>query len=161
MADEPIQGTFVSAPIEWEPVPARYTGEVRSYATTSLPEPPAAPPPAVIAPPAPSPFNRLALGLLTVGLVLGLLVGGIGGGATAFLLTRTAGASPAAAPLPLPGIQITQQTANASAIYRRVAGAVVAVGVTFNGTGRFDGGEGEGTGIIVDDQGYILTNNHV
>jgi putative serine protease PepD len=159
MADEPIQGTFVSAPIEWEPAEARYAGAARPRATTPLPDPPA---PAVIAPrPAPSPFNRLGLGLLAVGLLLGVLVGGLGGGVAALLLARTTSASPVAAPLPIPGVQVTQQTANASAIYRRVAGAVVAVGVTFNNTGRFDGGEGEGTGIVIDEQGYILTNNHV
>jgi len=104
--------------------------------------------------------------LLSVGLVLGLLVGGVSGGMTALLLRAPAATTAQNAPAPVASNPvtanpITAQSSTIGQVYKQVAGAIVQVGVTLNGGGRFGGGEGEGTGIILDKEGHILTNNHV
>jgi S1-C subfamily serine protease len=50
-----------------------------------------------------------------------------------------------------------------TSIYDQVSPAVVQIEVTQTATGFFGnyGTEAQGTGFLVDDQGYILTNNHV
>jgi len=47
------------------------------------------------------------------------------------------------------------------AIYNNAAPAVVEIKVTQQGSGFFGGGQGQGTGFVIDNQGHILTNNHV
>jgi S1-C subfamily serine protease len=158
MSEEPIYGNVVPGPAER----ARSEFAPHPRVTTPLAEAPALP-----APPRPrqGAVGRLGWLLLSAGLVLGLLIGGVSGGMTALLLRAPANTPAAAvAPPPVavnPGNPVTAQTSTIGQVYRQVAGAVVQVGVTLNGGGRFGGGEGEGTGIIVDNEGHILTNNHV
>lgn len=160
MSDEPIYGNVVAGPAER----ARNELPLRPRATTPLSEPP------VLMPVAPrtrtGAVGRLGWLLLSVGLVIGLLIGGVSGGVTALLLAPSK-AAPSAQVLAPPPVStgatnsIAAQTSTIGQVYRQVAGAVVQVGVTLNGGGRFGGGEGEGTGIILDNAGHILTNNHV
>jgi S1-C subfamily serine protease len=158
MSEEPIYGNVVPGPAER----ARSEFAPRPRATTPLAEAPVLPAPAR---PRQGAVGRLGWLLLSAGLVLGLLIGGVSGGMTALLLRAPANTPAAAvAPPPVavnPGNPVTAQTSTIGQVYRQVAGAVVQVGVTLNGGGRFGGGEGEGTGIIVDNEGHILTNNHV
>ncbi|MDQ2806402.1 MAG: trypsin-like peptidase domain-containing protein [Chloroflexota bacterium] len=100
--------------------------------------------------------------LLIAGLLsLGLLTGGVGGGATAWTLAQTH-------PVPAvvsqaPAVSNVQPVDNSSAsaissLYTHVASAVVSIQVT-TGSGRFAGG-GQGSGIVLD-SGHVLTNYHV
>ena len=157
MSEEPIYGSAVPGPAER----ARSEFAPRPRVTTPLPQAPVLPP----AQARKGSGSRLGWLLLSVGLVLGLLVGGISGGMTALLLRApTSPAAQTSAPPPVAMAQpnpVAAQTSTIGQVYRQVAGAIVQVGVTLNGGGRFGGGEGEGTGIILDNAGHILTNNHV
>jgi S1-C subfamily serine protease len=98
--------------------------------------------------------------LLVLLLLLGLVAGGIGGGATAWTLAHGGATAPvatapsAAAPQP-----VAAESASAiSSLYTHVTNEVVDVQTTTGG-GRFSGG-GEGTGIVID-KSHVLTNYHV
>jgi S1-C subfamily serine protease len=159
MSDEPIYGHVVPAPER-----ARTEASMPPRVTTPLVEAPVLP----LSAPRARKGNAGGLGwlLLSAGLVLGLLIGGVSGGMTALWLAHPAATTPAAAVAPPPVAAgstnpIAAQTSTIGQVYRQVAGAVVQVGVTLSGGGRFGGGEAEGTGIILDSAGHILTNNHV
>ncbi len=100
--------------------------------------------------------------LLIAGLLsLGLLTGGIGGGATAWTLAQT-GAKPMAVSQ-APVVSNVQPVDNSSAsaissLYTHVASAVVSI-QTVTGNGRFASGA-QGSGIVLD-SGHVLTNYHV
>ena len=97
--------------------------------------------------------------LLSVMLGLGLVAGGVGGGATALTLAR-AGSAPAASAATLAAQPVAVQSANAiGTLYKRVAASVVDVQTTIGGNGRFSG-SGEGSGIVVDAT-HVLTNYRV
>src|SRR5437868_1338082 len=81
MEDEPIRGTYVSAPVDWVPAEA----PARARITTRL----TAAPPARVLTPQRSGMGRVSWLLLSTVLILGLLLGGVGGGAAAWMLTRT------------------------------------------------------------------------
>ncbi|MDQ3052475.1 MAG: trypsin-like peptidase domain-containing protein [Actinomycetota bacterium] len=96
---------------------------------------------------------RLAL----LGLVFALLLGGAAGSAGFFLSKQTA-----ESPLFKPGAQLTavegaisREPGSISDIANRVLPAVVSIEVTFGDLG------GTGSGVVVEEDGYILTNNHV
>ena len=176
MNDDPIRGQYVSAPLEWVPVDER----ARARITTPLPAAPPLPGPAYIpapvAPRAPRGGAVSAL-LLAAVLIFGLLIGGAGGGAVAYLLmphnTQVAALAPAPtapqpvvinpAPATAPSQPVASDQTTVGAVYKAVAGSVVVINVTIQGSGRFGRGssQGEGTGIVLDTQGHILTNNHV
>lgn len=100
------------------------------------------------------------LGLM---LIAGLTTGSLGGGVTAWTLAQSTAAAQtpptmAAAPAVQP---VANQSANTiGSLYNRVAASVVDIQTTVGGNGRFGGGGGEGSGIVVD-AGHVLTNYHV
>jgi putative serine protease PepD len=96
---------------------------------------------------------RLAL----LGLVFALVLGGAAGSA-GYFLSRQAGESP----LFKPDAELTQidgavsrEPGSISDIANRVLPAVVSIEVSFGDLG------GTGSGVVVEEDGYILTNNHV
>ncbi|MBA2389873.1 MAG: trypsin-like peptidase domain-containing protein [Geodermatophilaceae bacterium] len=96
---------------------------------------------------------RLAL-LLLIG---ALLVGLVGGG-TGFVLGRTAAESPLLKPdgeLSTVSEAINRPPGSISDIAERLLPAVVSIEVRLGDSG------GTGSGVVIDDDGYILTNNHV
>ncbi|HEY0492175.1 MAG TPA: trypsin-like peptidase domain-containing protein [Candidatus Dormibacteraeota bacterium] len=127
-------------------------------------EPVAPLPPHASSPAAPSFPHRPARSMATAMLAAGLVIGSIGGGAigatlasrhstsTALNPTTFAAASTAAAPAPAAG--------SFGAIYQQVAPGVVTIS-TETGTTPRSFGQAEGSGIVVDTKGDILTNAHV
>jgi putative serine protease PepD len=128
-------------------------------------DPPTPTPPAESAP-APAKRNGRKLGA-TLALVLALAGGAVGGGVVgATAATRWLAPTPppvavapisapvAAAPIvPIPAAPAASTIAGD--VYNRVGAAAVEIAVT----GR--GGRGSGSGVVVDTDGHILTNNHV
>jgi len=96
---------------------------------------------------------RLALFLL-----LGVLLAGLVGGGAGFALGRTATESPLLKPdgeLTTVNEPILRPPGSVSDIAERVRPAVVSIEVRVGDSG------GTGSGIVIDADGYILTNNHV
>jgi S1-C subfamily serine protease len=61
-----------------------------------------------------------------------------------------------------PGVALLDECQTASDIYETVRPSVVEVNVVLGGNAQFGGqGTGTGTGVILDEEGHILTNNHV
>src|ERR1700736_1140458 len=142
---DPYAPDFIEAPAP--PEPASVT-----------PEPP-------VPPPAPSFPHRPARSMAAAMLAAGLVIGSIGGGAGGAVVTshRTAAtttanrtgtvASGVAAPAPSPG--------SFAAIYQQTKDGVVTITTSISGTGPRSFSQAEGSGIVVDKQGDILTNAHV
>ena len=139
----------------------------------TFPPPPAAPlyppaagaayqPPLVPTAGAPKPTReKRRLGDLVV---VGLLAAGLASGGT-YAVTRTSAGTPATAtpvsqnapvaPAQAPVIQADGTAPNWTATAKAVSPSVVAIKVTSAQA------EGEGSGVIIDKAGHILTNNHV
>jgi S1-C subfamily serine protease len=125
------------------------------------PEPPSPPSPPVQ--PVPSFPHRPARSMAAAMLAAGLVVGSVGGGAIgAFLAshrnTTTANspgvtAAGVAAPAPSPG--------SFAAIYQQTAPGVVTISTEISRGGARSFSQAEGSGIVADKQGDILTNAHV
>ncbi len=146
---------------EAAPVPPAWT----AYAPPTYPTP-------TLTPVAPRRGRRSGVSglLLTAMLILGLVAGGLGGGATALIFSHNTAApvasdlAGAGAPTPV----ITHPDGSGVAtdsgslihdLYAKAANSIVQVQVELGSGGRFaDGGEGSG---IVLDTGHVLTNNHV
>ncbi len=134
--------------------------------------------------------RRFGLGVLVAvavaALVLGTIAGAISGGLTAYFISprssstpigavtdissRTIDATPVSS-VPIPSITATivpsdnNDSASVADIVERVGRAVVTV-VNEQQAGGFFGSSdlqpaGTGTGFIIDDQGHVITNNHV
>ena len=129
-------------------------------------ETPVAPePPAPVEPiqPVPSFPHRPARSMAAAMLAAGLVVGSIAGGAIGAILTShrptAANSSPAnvaagvSAPAPSPG--------SFAAIYQQAKDGVVTINTSSSGAGPRSFSQAEGSGIVVDNQGDILTNAHV
>ncbi|TMC43543.1 MAG: PDZ domain-containing protein [Chloroflexi bacterium] len=134
-------------------------------------EAPAAPQPAAPTPdpaarqPAPSFPHRPARSMAAAMLAAGLVIGSIGGGAVGAIVTsqRTTAsttangtgtvASGVAAPAPSPG--------SFAAIYQQTKDGVVTITTSVSAGGARSFSQAEGSGIVVDTQGDILTNAHV
>ncbi|TME14438.1 MAG: PDZ domain-containing protein [Chloroflexi bacterium] len=130
-------------------------------------EPPVAPePPSPTSPPVepvPSFPHRPARSMATAMLAAGLVVGSVGGGAVGVLLAshRTAStpnapatlAAGVAAPAPSPG--------SYAAIYQQTVPGVVTISTEIARGGARSFSQAEGSGIVADKQGDILTNAHV
>ncbi len=147
--------------ILYSPAPAGRTDDIYY--------PPAAAPaqgPVVMAAPVRPLKRSTAGGLIAAAFVASTLVGGLVGGlAGAEWLAPRAGQSPA------PAIETESPTTTgtsptqvadttgatvASTVYAKAKNGVVHIVVAGGGTGR-----GNGSGFVVDDRGYILTNQHV
>ena len=121
-------------------------------------------PPHVSSTTAPSFPHRPARSMATAMLAAGLVIGSVAGGAigatlasrhspsAAFTPTTFAAASSSAAPAPAAG--------SFAAIYQAAAPGVVTIS-TETGTRASSFGQAEGSGLVVDKQGDILTNAHV
>jgi serine protease Do len=127
-----------------------------------VPEPPSPPSPPVQ--PVPSFPHRPARSMAAAMLAAGLVVGSVGGGAVGALLAShhnatTSANAPAmlaagvAAPAPSPG--------SFAAIYQQTAPGVVTISTEIGRGGARSFSQAEGSGIVVDKQGDILTNAHV
>jgi len=129
--------------------------------TPIAPEPatPVQPVPAV--PPFPHrPARSMAVAMLAAGLVAGSIGGGVVG---ALIASHHPTASPSssnatvaagvAAPAPSPG--------SFAAIYQQTKDGVVTITTSVSGGGARSFSQAEGSGIVVDKQGDILTNAHV
>ncbi len=158
-----------------QPWPA-YTHPTIAQQPTSYAYPPA---PAYIPPPVshqkPARRSGGVGGLLLAGmLTLGLVAGGVGGGATAWYLGQgqpTSGTTTTAAPVAPQTNPNTSSSAVSPAgvantpsnaigvLYNKVANSVVDVIVSTTSNGPLGDG-GEGTGIVVD-KTHVLTNFHV
>src|SRR5256884_479605 len=129
--------------------------------TPIAPEPPAPAPQPASSQPAPSFPHRPARSMAVAMLAAGLVAGSIGGGAIGAALasqhktaasTSTVGAG-VAAPAPAPG--------SYAAIYQQTAPGVVMISTAIARSGTRSFSQAEGSGIVVDKQGDILTNAHV
>jgi 2-alkenal reductase len=113
----------------------------------------------------------ILLAVLLLGLFIGVGGGAVAGGAAAVyitgrqaatqassaqaILTAASTASTAAQPAASGAAQSAQGSDTAIAAVRKVGPAVVTV------LSRTNQGSGSGSGVIVSDKGYVLTNNHV
>lgn len=108
-------------------------------------------------PPAPREKRRSNVGLLIAGLAVGALVGGAAGaGTSALIMSNESGTvSPNATGSENITINDTSDVSLVSAIAAKASPSVVTLSV--------EGSEsaGSGSGIILSDDGYVLTNNHV
>ena len=157
------------------PVPTPAAGEFHSAPTaTQPPGPPTLAAPAVLSTPwqnydpwAPAPLQqtgavvegedkrrrRVRRGLVGGAVVLALVSGGVGGGIGAYL-ERNGGVG--AVELPQAGKEPAGRAPDSVA---GIAARALPSVVTLHVTGADE--SGTGTGIVLDDQGHILTNNHV
>src|SRR5438128_11514954 len=138
---------------------------MRDPFTPDFIETPIAPEPAGPVQPVPPFPHRPARSMAAAMLAAGLVVGSIGGGAVGALLasnrhtannTTASNATVAAgvaAPAPSPG--------SFAAIYQQVKDGVVTITTSVSGNGARSFSQAEGSGIVVDKQGDILTNAHV
>ncbi|MEU4373573.1 trypsin-like peptidase domain-containing protein [Pseudonocardia alni] len=157
-ADAPVAGSDGATPdaaapdtsTDTTPVPADGARELPAHPDATgaaAPGEPAPPPWAVGAPPAPRrPPGRGRRGvvLLAAGLLVALVAGALGG----LIGARLAGGSGGTAP-----------SGSVEAVAEKVLPAVVQIRVD-GGAGNV-GDRGEGSGMIVGNDGLILTNNHV
>jgi S1-C subfamily serine protease len=130
-----------------------------------MPEPPESPVRPKPAETVPSFPHRPARSMATAMLAAGLVLGSIGGGAVGALIatrhtnavstqtnsgTTTAGV---AAPAPSPG--------SYAAIYQQTKDGVVTISTQVSGRGFRSFAQAQGSGVVLDKQGDILTNAHV
>ena len=104
--------------------------------------------------------RRGLAGVVILCAVVSMLTGIVAGGLTAWLILRNAQSDPAPVTQTPQITYVEEAEASAVAVYQAVAPSVVTVLIldeNEDGSPRFGGG----TGIIVDGEGHILTNNHV
>ncbi|MET4638241.1 trypsin-like peptidase domain-containing protein [Mycetocola sp. 2940] len=101
--------------------------------------------------------RRTTVGLLVAGLAIGALVGGATGAGTAALLLENDGATVSSGATGSQNITIndTSDVTRATAIAATASPSVVTLAVQGTDSG------GSGSGIVLSDDGYVLTNNHV
>src|SRR5437588_11924314 len=131
--------------------------------TPIAPEPPSPAPQPTSAQPAPSFPHRPARSMAVAMLAAGLVAGSIGGGAIGAALAsqhKTVASTPAstvgagvAGPAPVPG--------SFAALYQQTAPGLVMISTAIARGGARSFSQAEGSGIVVDKQGDILTNAHV
>ena len=103
--------------------------------------------------------SRTGLGSVVIlSVVVAMLTGIVAGGLTAWLIMSNAQSEPIRVTQTPQITYVEEPEASAVAVYQAVAPSVVTVLVLDEDR---PSGFGTGTGIIVDGQGHILTNNHV
>lgn len=105
-----------------------------------------------------SPDRRGPGSIVLLSVVLALLAGILAGSLTAWLVVRNGQSEPVQVAQTPQITYVEEAEASAAAVYQAVAPSVVTVWVRDDDRPR---GFGSGTGIIVDGQGHIVTNNHV
>jgi putative serine protease PepD len=114
--------------------------------------------PAAMDPAAPAPLpnrrqSRLRIGI--AGLVAGAVIGGGAGAGVALLTDDSNGTTPSAAAAQNVVIKNPENATTATAAAAKAAPSVVTVYVTSSSSA------GSGSGVVMTDDGYVLTNNHV
>jgi len=137
-----------SPPHATAPQPPSYPG----YG--GYPPPPAEPPTTVAATaPAPRKAGRLRIGL--AGLVAGALIGGGAGAGVVALVDDPAGSSSSPSAAQSVVIQNPESATTATAAAAKAAPSVVTIYVSSASS------SGSGSGVVLTEDGYVLTNNHV
>jgi len=129
-----------------------------------LPPPPPAPGGAPASPPpAPRPPQAARRAVAGVALAALALAGGVGGGFLAGGGDGGAGTTDTGVALDRASVQLDGTPLDIAAVLDHMARSVVAVETTVQTRrGPFvQQGEGAGTGIVLDDEGHVLTNAHV
>src|SRR5215204_2928399 len=98
---------------------------------------------------------------IAAALLLGAGVGGAVGAAVALQTDSEPAAQPASA-----NLAVSQATSSTAALYKRYKDAVVEVHASTGGSADspFEGqtpGEATGSGFVIDEEGHIVTNQHV
>ncbi|MBG6240085.1 putative serine protease PepD [Mycetocola sp. CAN_C7] len=101
--------------------------------------------------------RRSSVGLLVAGLAIGALVGGATGAGTAALLMENQGSTVSSGATGSQNVTIndTSDVTRATAIAATASPSVVTLAVQSTDSG------GSGSGIVLSEDGYVLTNNHV
>ncbi|HEU4674395.1 MAG TPA: trypsin-like peptidase domain-containing protein [Motilibacteraceae bacterium] len=118
------------------------------------PRDPWAVPPGAFAAPRPARGLPVAL-VLTLALVVALLSGGAGGSIGWFAARAADGGISTGAPLPVSGSGPARPADSVAGVAERLLPSVVSISV------RGDQGAGTGSGFVIRQDGYVLTNNHV
>ena len=151
-AATPSYGPAGSSP--WSP-PSATASQPPSYpGYGGYPPPPAEPAAATPAPaPAPRKAGRLRIGL--AGLVAGALIGGGAGAGVVALVDDPSGTSGTPSAAQTVVIENPESATTATAAAAKAAPSVVTVYVSSASS------SGSGSGVVLTDDGYVLTNNHV
>src|SRR5207302_4966354 len=134
------------------------------YETPVAPEPPTPDQPVQPVQPVPSFPHRPARSMAAAMLAAGLVVGSIVGGAVGAVVTshRNTGNSPSAVATVAPGVGAPAASPGSfAAIYQQAKDGVVTINTSTSSAGPRSFSQAEGSGIVVDTQGDILTNAHV
>jgi serine protease Do len=112
--------------------------------------------------------KRKRRGIHVVGMIAGILcitmVGGVFGSVITYLLVKpnsTIATKQIVSTIPQSFTSSTSDAMSAADAFNKVAPAVVIVSTKDGGSGVTGGGEGMGSGFIINEEGYVLTNFHV
>ncbi|MEI2765381.1 MAG: trypsin-like peptidase domain-containing protein [Dermatophilaceae bacterium] len=149
------------APQAGPPLPSWAAPPTAAHPAAGAPTPPDAAYPPAAGPPA-APAGRDAGGRRRVGdlVVAAVLAAGLASGGTYAVVRATTPTTLSTAPatipqVPAPVVQANGSTPDWAATAKAVSPSVVAIKVTSAQ------GEGQGSGVVIDTAGHILTNNHV
>ena len=131
------------------------------FETPVAPEPPAPVEPVQSVPSFPHrPARSMAAAMLAAGLVIGSVAGGAVG--AVLVSHRHTGTSPSAVATVAPGVGAPAASPGSfAAIYQQAKNGVVTINASTSSAGPRSFSQAEGSGIVVDTQGDILTNAHV
>ncbi|ANY06133.1 trypsin-like peptidase domain-containing protein [Pseudonocardia sp. HH130630-07] len=150
----PAPGTSAMGPVAGDPGRDRPAPPPWAYGAppreaTGAPSPTGPPPPR---------RSRTTLAMIVGGLVLALVAGAIGG-AIGTDIARSSVSGGGVLDSPIPDVDSDLPVTPVEAVAQRVLPSVVQLRVT-GGAGN-SGGLGEGTGMVISEDGLVLTNNHV
>ncbi len=134
------------------------------FETPVAPEPPTPVQPVQPVQPVPSFPHRPARSMAAAMLAAGLVVGSVAGGAVGAIMVshRSTGNGASAAATVAPGVAAPAPSPGSfAAIYQQTKDGVVTITTSISRGGARSFSQAEGSGIVVDKQGDILTNAHV